>query len=263
MCVEPGKWSVWSWLRRILFRALLPTAAARSTALPLGLRGTWAIAVCGASNRCATPTTVGIERLAGRAPGVAAGTAIAIWPETPGAGARLPNREVWKGAHGHLTFRAWQRGSDERTVGRTFVLFGGRHRRWFRDRLDRRLDVYGLILVLLGHGHGRARGLSDHTRRQPVQDVLIERPSRRLLLTLRRNPGLFVLVLGFARHASRLPHFLTDQSHDGVIGDSSLARAVIVQDVTKPKLALLHQTSERGIWLELGDGRRSKSLAEP
>jgi hypothetical protein len=41
-----------------------------------------------------------------------------------------------------------------------------------------------------------------------------------------------------------------------VIGDPTFARAVIVQDVTKPKLALLHQTSRRGIWLELWDGRR-------
>jgi hypothetical protein len=45
----------------------------------------------------------------------------------------------------------------------------------------------------------------------------------------------------FARRAARLLDGVADHRHDGVIGEPALARAVVVKNVTKPKLALLHQ----------------------
>jgi hypothetical protein len=63
------------------------------------------------------------------------------------------------------------------------------------------------------------------------------------LLALPGNSGVLVLVLRIARRATRLLDVRTDHRHHGVVGNTSLARAVIVENVTKPKLALLHQLS--------------------
>jgi hypothetical protein len=53
--------------------------------------------------------------------------------------------------------------------------------------------------------------------------------------------GVLVFVFGVAGRAARLLHVLADHRHDCMIGEATLARTVIVQNVTKPKLALLHQ----------------------
>ena len=51
-----------------------------------------------------------------------------------------------------------------------------------------------------------------------------------------------------------------DHRHDGVIGDASLTRTVVVQDVTKPRLALLHQPPRRSSrWRYAGLGAVGKS----
>jgi hypothetical protein len=60
--------------------------------------------------------------------------------------------------------------------------------------------------------------------------------------TLARHPGLLVFVFGIARSTARLLDIGSDHRHNGVIGDTSFPWAVIIQNVTKPKLALLHQT---------------------
>jgi hypothetical protein len=39
-----------------------------------------------------------------------------------------------------------------------------------------------------------------------------------------------------------LLYIRANHSHDSVVGHASFTRTVIVQNVTKPKLALLHQT---------------------
>src|SRR5258706_584359 len=58
---------------------------------------------------------------------------------------------------------------------------------------------------------------------------------------LGRHLRVFVLVIGVARRAARLLDVVADHRDHGVVGDTSLARTVIVQNVTKPRLALLHQ----------------------
>jgi len=51
---------------------------------------------------------------------------------------------------------------------------------------------------------------------------------------LARQPRLFVLVFGLARRTARLLDGLADHRDDDVVGEPPLARAVVVQDVTKP-----------------------------
>ena len=59
-----------------------------------------------------------------------------------------------------------------------------------------------------------------------------------LLVPARRLAGL-VDVLGVARRAARLLHLIVNHRHDRVVGDAALTRAVVVQNVTEPKPALL------------------------
>ena len=52
---------------------------------------------------------------------------------------------------------------------------------------------------------------------------------------------MLVFVIGVARRATRLFYRVTDHRNHDVIGQSALAWTVIVQNVTEPRLALLHQ----------------------
>jgi hypothetical protein len=62
---------------------------------------------------------------------------------------------------------------------------------------------------------------------------------------LRRHLGLLVFVIGVAGSASGLLHLVVNHRDDGVIRDAALARAIVVQNVTEPKPALLHQKFPR------------------
>jgi hypothetical protein len=53
---------------------------------------------------------------------------------------------------------------------------------------------------------------------------------------------MFVFMLRVAGRAACLLHILFDHGNDGVVRHTSFARAIVVQNVTKPKLALLHQS---------------------
>jgi len=78
----------------------------------------------------------------------------------------------------------------------------------------------------------------------------------RLLAAQRRRLPLLVFVLGIARGAPRLPDIVLDHGDDDVIGDAALARTVVVQNVTEPKPALLHESP--GTFLSvLGIGKRA------
>jgi hypothetical protein len=70
----------------------------------------------------------------------------------------------------------------------------------------------------------------------------IQRRRRVRLLSLARNFGVLVFVLGLAGGATGLLHVGANHCHNCVVGHAAFTRAVIVQNVTKPKLALLHQT---------------------
>ena len=56
------------------------------------------------------------------------------------------------------------------------------------------------------------------------------------------HPRLLVFVVRVARGAARLLHLVLDHRDHGMIGDAALARTVVVQNVTEPKPALLHET---------------------
>ena len=60
------------------------------------------------------------------------------------------------------------------------------------------------------------------------------------LPALRRNTCPFEFMVRVAGGAACLLDLIFDHGHDGVVGDAAFARAVIVQNVTEPKPALLH-----------------------
>jgi hypothetical protein len=65
---------------------------------------------------------------------------------------------------------------------------------------------------------------------------------------LARHFAELVFVLGVAGRATGLLHVRSDHRDDGVVGDPPLAGTVIVQNVTKPKLTLLHRILPRNLW---------------
>jgi hypothetical protein len=56
---------------------------------------------------------------------------------------------------------------------------------------------------------------------------------------------MLVLVFGLARRTPGLLHLVANHGDDGVVGYSALSGTVVVHDVTKPRLALLHQAPKR------------------
>ena len=90
---------------------------------------------------------------------------------------------------------------------------------------------------------------------------------QRRLLRLLALPGqlrVLVLVLRLARRATRLLHRVADHGDDRVIGQPPLARTVIVQNVTEPRLALLHLQNSRGSshWRGEGVAKGEEMLTE-
>src|SRR6476620_7314225 len=51
-------------------------------------------------------------------------------------------------------------------------------------------------------------------------------------------------MFGVTGGATRQANFVTHHRNDGVVGETALARAVVIQYVTKPKLTLLHSFPE-------------------
>src|SRR2546421_304042 len=74
--------------------------------------------------------------------------------------------------------------------------------------------------------------------------------------------GTFVVVARVTRRAARLLDVVSDHRHDGVIRHASLARTVVVQNVTEPRLPLLHQISRRDRWRGKGLRKAEVILAE-
>jgi hypothetical protein len=62
-----------------------------------------------------------------------------------------------------------------------------------------------------------------------------------------RHLRVFVLVIRVARRTASLLHLVADHRDHGVVGEAPFARAIIVQNVTKPKLALLHRELPRNL----------------
>jgi hypothetical protein len=81
-----------------------------------------------------------------------------------------------------------------------------------------------------------------HTLGPTCRAMRVQRRRSIRLLSLTRNLGVLVFMLGLARGAAGLLHIRTNHCHNSVVGHAAFTRTIIVQNVTKPKLALLHQT---------------------
>ena len=161
----------------------------------------------------------------------------------------LPHRELRRRPCRHLAVRPWECRANQLPVNWPLLFFlpvrlavGGSSQlnrlflaRWL-GRVDSGQD--GRFRVIRAAQH---RSLTRHAR----QHFLIERPVGVLLLASPRHPGVPVVVLGIAGGTARLLDGLVDHRHDRVIRDPAFARTVVVQNVTKPRLALLHQSPRR------------------
>ncbi|MBI4264282.1 MAG: hypothetical protein HY657_07890 [Acidobacteria bacterium] len=187
------------------------------------------------------------------------------------ARAWLTDREVRSLAFGNLPLGARQRRADEPSMHRPLV-FGSRGADGLSVRLGfGRRGRQRRSLHHLGSGIGGCFGERRIFGRHEVRRRLLDRRgggdgtgTERAFYRLTQNPlGLLatgwrrlrvlVLVLRVARRAARLLHILRDHRHYHVIGDPALPRTVVVQNVTEPKPALLHQ------WYVLPESRTGRS----
>src|SRR5262249_9079370 len=125
---------------------------------------------------------------------------------------------------------------DARRFERRFVWCGLFWRRW-----------RGLARAIRGFAVSRGRLVSDSLRRRR-RHLRVESGRRFVPAALPRNPRVLVFVLGIAGRTARLLDVVPDHGDNRVIGHTALAWTVVVQNVTKPKLALLHQISRRHRW---------------
>jgi hypothetical protein len=121
------------------------------------------------------------------------------------------------------------------------IRFGGVGRAYFGVGLDRlrlfqRLVVFHQLFVRcvfvdVHRGRPRTGACFRVCRRQRTG----------LPASRRRNPGLLVLMVRVTRGAARLLHRVVNHRDDGVIGNAALARTIVVENVTEPNPALLHE----------------------
>jgi hypothetical protein len=185
--------------------------------------------------------------------------------------ARLPHRELGFLPLRSLAFRPRQRGADQPAMHRAVVLTasivvgallvasvgGGSSLDRHEVRIGRgggprndSIEIVGGVVNVLGSLH---RG--NRARARVVENFL--RQSTALLAARRRGLALLVFVLGVARRTPRLPDVVLNHRDDDMVGDAALARAVIVQNVTEPKPALLHELPRNGsfrLGMETGAG---------
>jgi hypothetical protein len=174
----------------------------------------------------------------------------------PAAAACGTDGEVRRLALRGLSVRTRQRRTNQRPMHRPFVpiavifdrlilgrlirlrrvgcsYFGVRR---YRLRLLQRLLLFHWLVVwylFLDARHGRPRTW-------PCFQVCRRR--RTSFPTSRRgNPGLLVFMVRVTRGAARLLHRIVNHRNDGVIGNAALARTVVVENVTEPNPALLHE----------------------
>jgi hypothetical protein len=175
------------------------------------------------------------------------------------AAAVLTDGEVWRLALRHLALRARQRGANQWpmhpfVLGRVGLGFwvtgsggfsglrgfsgGARQGRGFLEECGRRGEILvhrrGIRLgVGIDRGHWR-------TRTRDGGRIGDERAFR-LLSARRRQFRLFVLMIRVARGAACLLHVLFDHGDNHMIRDAALTRTVVVENVTEPNPALLHE----------------------
>jgi hypothetical protein len=210
---------------------------------------------------------------------LAAGALVALVtrPEAIGPAPGLPDRKFWNWTGGRRLALARQRGANEGTMHRSLFVFAigvafllgfsfrqaiifrpeTRYRFGIvgvlvafersalnRDRTDLDLEVVGVLAAVIGWPGLRRR----HAFWSAASDLCIQCGWGVRLPALARDLCVLIFVLGVTGRAARPFHVVADHRHDGVIRQPTLARAVIIQNVTKPKLALLHPNSPRIRW---------------
>jgi hypothetical protein len=184
------------------------------------------------------------------------------------AAAVLANGEIGRLALRRLAFGSGQRCSNQRPMDRPLVLLVTRDRlvRFrlarlrddigsirFNGRRDRRrfvekIDRFGHQLLVddwsFGIGDGRTRG--GRALRGGDKRGLW------LLAARRRHLGLFVLMVRVAGGAASLLHLVFNHGDDRMIRDAALARTIVVQNVTEPNPALLHELPRKTIAFRVG-----------
>jgi hypothetical protein len=161
----------------------------------------------------------------------------------------LPNGEIRCFAFRGLALRARQRRAYQRAMYRPVVLG-----EWRLVRLAGRIHGGGIgkgIGRVVGPCHGSAvRNVGGRCRSIAVDGRRDGQRSRRsvrqrrlvpLLAAGRRHSGLLVLVIRVTGRAACLLDLVFDHGDDRMIGDAALARTVVVENVTEPKPALLHE----------------------
>jgi len=178
--------------------------------------------------------------------------AIAI--EASAAAAWLSDREVWRFSLWYLSFRTRQGRANQRPVHRPFVLTAGvgglidisrrvgfRVDRW---RWQRRCGDDVRSFGRVGGLETDRLGLGLRLRGEDARFRLVHPVSQRggwFATTRRGHFGLLVLMLRVARRATRLLHVVLDHRDHRMIGDAALARTIVVENVTEPNPALLHE----------------------
>ena len=172
----------------------------------------------------------------------------------------LPHREVRRFSLGDLSFRTRQGRANQRPVHRPLVIdatggglidisrrigFSVDRWRWGRNRGDG-VSGFGRLGRLGGFGGFEIDRLGfglrlggEHTRFRLIHAV--RQRGGRFAATRRGHFGVLVLVLGVARRATRLLHVVLDHRDHRMIGDAALARTIVVENVTEPNPALLHE----------------------
>jgi hypothetical protein len=114
------------------------------------------------------------------------------------------------------------------------------------DRLYRRGDAGGQVLLRMERADrrwlGSGRRFVSDSLRPPGGILRVQRWRSGGLSPRPRNLGVLVFMLCIAGHAAGSLHLLADHRNDGVVGKPAFSRTIVVQDVTKPKLTLLHST---------------------
>ena len=166
---------------------------------------------------------------------------VAVYLAAASATSGLSNRKIRRFALGGLTIGSGQGCTNQSAMDRAVVIarlrssqrqgiginfLGRRLERRCRDRRLRGV-FYRFDGVGIEFGTQRAfHGLTGSTFGA--------------LSTLWRNTCPFEFMLRIAGSAARLLDLIFDHRHDGMVGDAAFTRAVIVQNVTEPKPALLH-----------------------
>jgi hypothetical protein len=97
---------------------------------------------------------------------------------------------------------------------------------------------FGCLFVSISRG---GLGGMHRPRTGRILRHVVKQGAPVLLAARRRYLRLFVLVIGVAGRAAGLLDLVLNHRHDDVIRNAPLTRTIVVQNVTEPKPALLHE----------------------